>query len=79
MRNTKTHIRNTRLYVNAGMSIPECQSTHRLLNVESSGWIIVNSDDARKMNVDLLCKTCVRLWNKSACCFSLMIGDKTNA
>lgn len=53
----KTHIKDIRLYNNAGMSFPVCQASAKLLDTDKSAW---KADRARKAT----CKHCMRAYAK---------------
>lgn len=52
-REAKTHIRDIRLFNNAGLSVPVCKATAPLLDLDSLAWEF--SDNAK----DATCKSCV--------------------
>ena len=47
----KTHIRDIRLYNNAGLSVPVCKATAPLLDTTSTGWEFAHKKEAT-------CKVC---------------------
>lgn len=50
----KTHIRDIRLFNNAGLSVPVCKATAPLLDLSSTAWEFA---DSKK---DATCKGCVK-------------------
>lgn len=54
----KTHYRNIRLYVNAGMRFPECYASAELLDVEK-GRLPTTADVK-----EVTCQHCLRLLEK---------------
>jgi hypothetical protein len=50
----KVHLRDNRLFVNAGMNYPTCQANVELLNLDASHWITTG-------NLNLVtCKHCLK-------------------
>lgn len=60
MKEPKTHYRNTRLYVNAGMRFPECYAYAELLDVEKSALPTTGEVN------EVTCKHCLRLMERRA-------------
>jgi len=56
----KTHFKNTRLFVNAGMEFPECYANVPLLDLEKGR---LNMTGKREM---VTCKNCLRKIQKNA-------------
>lgn len=60
MNDTKhTHYSNTRLFVNAGVRIPECRANAKLLDVQSGCWTQTRTREL------VTCKHCIRLMGAS--------------
>jgi len=51
------HIRDLRLFVNAGMSFPSCKAGERLLDLDASCWPIADPHHPETAT----CKTCIEL------------------
>jgi hypothetical protein len=52
----KIHKRSIRMMNNAGISFPVCKLNDRLLDLDSTGWIINPRDTEEEVN----CKNCLR-------------------
>lgn len=53
------HSRNTRLYVNAGMEIPDCKASAKMLDVEKRYRFATRFPDTHPIEVN--CKRCIKL------------------
>jgi hypothetical protein len=53
----KVHIRDIRLYNNAGISFPACQAGAKLLDLDKSCWTTRGAEDAT-------CINCKRIYRK---------------
>ena len=60
MKQPKLHYRNIRLFVNAGMSFPECYAYADLLDVEKSALPTTGVKE------EVTCKHCLRLMKRRA-------------
>lgn len=61
----KIHLRDLRLYNNAGISMPVCVASRPgHLDLEATGYTIRNTDEYRNAeDKSLFCAHCVRAWN----------------
>lgn len=54
----KIHYRNLRLFINAGIEIPECKAYAKLLDLDSGLWKITPN------KYEVTCKNCIQSINK---------------
>jgi len=61
----KIHLRDIRMYNNAGMNFPVCRTQDRLLDLEASRYTMANREDYRNADdKSVFCKHCLRMWNE---------------